>query len=276
MPELPEVETVKSGLASAIEGQVLSDVECRVGKLRWPVPEGFADRLRGRRLLRLSRRAKYILGHFDDQTVLLLHLGMSGRMTITDHRPALLQKHDHIIFTSANGKVVCFNDARRFGSVHLATTDSINSHPLIAGLGPEPLGNAFSGPVLAAALKGRKTAIKPTLLNQKLLAGVGNIYASEALFRAGISPRRMANSVSGQRAERLAQAIRHVLEDAIAAGGSSLRDHVQPSGELGYFQHAFNVYDRAGEPCPNAGCGRPLQRLVQTGRATFFCSNCQR
>lgn len=276
MPELPEVETVKSGLANAIEGQVISNVECRVGKLRWPVPDNFVDRLRGRRLVQLSRRAKYILAHFDDETILLLHLGMSGRMTISDGRPAELEKHDHIIFTAANGKVVRFNDARRFGSVHLATTATINAHPLIAGLGPEPLGNHFSGPVLAAALKGRRTAIKPTLLNQRLVAGVGNIYASEALFRAGISPRRLANSVAGQRAERLAQAIRTVLEEAIAAGGSSLRDHVQPNGELGYFQHAFKVYDRTDLPCPTPTCGRPLQRLVQTGRATFFCSNCQR
>lgn len=276
MPELPEVETVKNGLANSIEGQVISNVECRVAKLRWPVPENFVDVLRGRRLRQLTRRAKYILAHFDDETVMLLHLGMSGRMTIFDGRPAVLQKHDHIIFTAANGKVVCFNDARRFGSVHLATSATINAHPLIAGLGPEPLGNQFNGPVLAGALKGRKTAIKPTLLNQRLVAGVGNIYASEALFRAGISPRRLSHSIAGQRAERLAKAIRQVLEDAIAAGGSSLRDHVQPSGELGYFQHAFKVYDRAGLPCPTPGCRKPLKRMVQTGRATFFCSNCQR
>lgn len=276
MPELPEVETVKRGLATALEGRVLARVLCRTAKLRRPVPPDFAARLSGRRLLRLRRRAKYIIAEFDDGTAMLLHLGMSGRMTISAAAPAQFDKHDHLIFMAEGGPVVCFNDARRFGVVDLATTATIDAHPLLAGLGPEPLGNHFNGPVLAAGLRGRGTAIKPLLLDQRLVAGIGNIYASEALFRAGISPRRKGGSVTGGRADRLAVAIREVLEAAIRAGGASLRDHVQPNGELGYFQHAFQVYGRTGEACVNAGCGRPIQRLVQTGRTTFFCSNCQR
>ena len=232
------------------------------------MPPDFAARLSGRRLLHLRRRAKYIIAEFDDGTAMLLHLGMSGRMTISAAAPAQFDKHDHLIFMAEGGPVVCFNDARRFGVVDLATTATIDAHPLLAALGPEPLGNHFNGPVLAAGLRGRGTAIKPLLLDQRLVAGIGNIYASEALFRAGISPRRKGGSVTGGPRRSPGRGHSRGPRGGDCAGGASLRDHVQPNGELGYFQHAFQVYGRTGEAC-NTGCGRPIQRLVQTGRTTF-------
>lgn len=292
MPELPEVETVCRGLARVLEGRRLTRVEARRPDLRFPLPKDFAARLRGRTIERIRRRAKYMLFELDDGQVLIGHLGMSGRMRIMPgDREGELEPpgaHDHVIFATDDGTTVYFNDARRFGYFDLAPCTELEAHKYFANLGPEPLGNDFNGPALAAALKGKKTPIKAALLDQRVVAGIGNIYACEALHRAGISPRRLARSVQGARAERLASAVRAVLTDAIAAGGSSLRDHVQPDGELGYFQHAWRVYGREGAPCggsdaviaasgqSGAACGEPVRRLVQAGRSTFYCGVCQR
>jgi formamidopyrimidine-DNA glycosylase len=234
-----------------------------------------ARRLEGRRIETVGRRAKYLLFRMEGGTTLIAHLGMSGRMVILPpgDRPPY-DAHDHVVLETEDGDQVRFNDARRFGLMTLAATDLIDAHPLLASLGPEPLGNDFNGPALAAALAGKRTPIKAALLDQRVVAGVGNIYACEALHRAGISPRRLARTVQGGRAERLAGAVRAILSEAIDAGGSSLRDYVQASGELGYFQHAWAVYGREGEPCP--GCGRPVRRLAQSGRSTFYCASCQR
>ena len=276
MPELPEVETVRRGLVPVLEGRVLAKVEQRRPDLRWPIPKGFSKRLTGRRVLRLERRAKYLLWFMDDDTVMMLHLGMSGRVQISDARPAELDKHDHLVFTTDDGTVIRFNDARRFGMVDLAAATTIGDHKLLAALGPEPLGNAFSGPALSAALEGRRSPIKAALLDQRVVCGLGNIYVCEALHMSGISPLRLAANVQGTRSERLAAAIREVLGAAIEAGGSSLRDHKQVSGELGYFQHRFKVYDREDDPCPTSGCKGTVRRLVQSGRSTFYCASCQR
>lgn len=281
MPELPEVETTRRGLAMAFEGRRLVRVEARVPRLRFDVPADFAERLTGRRVTRLDRRAKYMLIHVDDGQVLIVHLGMSGRMRVfadvAEAGPP--EKHDHLEFETDAGILVRFNDARRFGFVDLTDAASLEDHALLRDLGPEPLGNAFSGPVLAAALAGRHSPIKAALLDQKNVAGLGNIYVCEALFRAGISPRRSAHTVQGARAERLVAAIRTVLDEAIAAGGSSLRDFRHADGELGYFQKHFSVYGREGEPCPAAMPGEPaciVRRIVQSGRSTFYCSRHQR
>ncbi|HEX6958629.1 MAG TPA: bifunctional DNA-formamidopyrimidine glycosylase/DNA-(apurinic or apyrimidinic site) lyase [Ferrovibrio sp.] len=281
MPELPEVETVCRGLAPHLEGRRLTRVEQRRPDLRFPLPENFAARLIGRRVDRIARRAKFILAHLDDGTVLLCHLGMSGRMVVSEGMTGPPEPHDHVIFETEDGAVIRFNDARRFGLMDLVPEAALAAHPMLAGLGPEPLGNAFNGPVLAAALKGKATPIKAALLDQRVVAGLGNIYASESLFWAGLSPRRLARTVQGARAERLASAIKRVLAEAIAAGGSSLRDYVQATGELGYFQHRWAVYDRAGERCPACDCmnGAAVQgirRIVQSGRATFYCARRQR
>ncbi|MCR9072281.1 MAG: bifunctional DNA-formamidopyrimidine glycosylase/DNA-(apurinic or apyrimidinic site) lyase [Alphaproteobacteria bacterium] len=276
MPELPEVETVMRGLATRLDGRVLADVEARRPDLRWPLPERMAARLTGRRVLGLRRRAKYILVDLDDGTSWMIHLGMSGRMLISDGPKPALDAHDHVVFRTDDGTWVRFNDARRFGMMDLWPTAEVERHKLLKGIGPEPLGNGFSGPALESALAGKHTPIKAALLDQKVVAGVGNIYACEALHRSGISPRRLALNVRGGRAERLADAVKAVLTEAIAAGGSSLRDHRQVSGELGYFQHTFRVYDRAGEGCPSPGCAGSVRRLVQSGRSTFYCPRCQR
>ncbi|MFT5488705.1 MAG: formamidopyrimidine-DNA glycosylase [Paracoccaceae bacterium] len=293
MPELPEVETVRRGLAEVMEGRRVERVEVRRHDLRIPVPDDFDQRLQGRTLEKLGRRAKYLVGEFDDGTVLLAHLGMSGRMIIETpddemqkpnpqkpgaftHDPGNHAKHEHIVFHVGNGTVIRFSDPRRFGLMTLTDRESFASHKLISHLGPEPTGEEFTGPVLAARLRGKKTPIKAALLDQRVVAGVGNIYACEALYAAGISPTRQAATVQGRRADRLATAIREVLDDAIAAGGSSLRDHVAPTGELGYFQHSFKVYGRTGEPCPGCDCGQSVQRIVQSGRSTFYCAKRQR
>ena len=287
MPELPEVETVRRGLAQAMEGRRIEHIEVRRRDLRFPVPEDFEQRLSGRTLLTLGRRAKYLVGTFDDDTVLLAHLGMSGRMVIEteqdrnmpgrfEHGTAAHDAHEHIVFRVGNGTIIRFSDPRRFGMMLLTDTQEYPSHRLIRHLGPEPTGEEFTGPVLAARLKGKKTPIKSALLDQRVVAGVGNIYACEALFDAGISPRRSAATVQGTRAARLADAVRAVLARAIEAGGSSLRDHVAPTGELGYFQHSFSVYGREGEPCPGCDCGKSIQRITQAGRSTFLCTKRQR
>lgn len=282
MPELPEVETVVRGLAAAVEGRRILSAQARRPDLRFPLPPDLAARLDGRRLTRIGRRAKYMLLELDDGTVMILHLGMSGRLLIMngtgDATP--LGPHDHVIFEFEGGTQVRFNDVRRFGMLDLVAAEALAAHRLLRDLGPEPLGNDFNGPALAASLKGRRTPIKAALLDQRTVAGLGNIYVCEALFRARISPKRLAATVQGGRAEALANAVKSVLSDAIASGGSSLRDYVQPSGELGYFQHSWAVYGREGERCPGCGCDLArtggIGRIVQSGRSTFYCSRRQR
>jgi formamidopyrimidine-DNA glycosylase len=278
MPELPEVETVCRGLAPHLEGRRLVRVDQLRKRLRIPFPKGFVKKLEGRRVERVGRRAKYILVTLDDGQVLIIHLGMSGRMTVTPAPGGAPPpgKHDHVVFEADDGGVVMFNDVRRFGLMTLTRADGLENHKLLRELGPEPLGNSFSGAYFSAVLSGRRTPIKAALLDQKVVAGVGNIYASEALHLSGISPRRLAAGVAGVRAERLATAVRDVLRAAIAAGGSSLRDYVQADGELGYFQHNFSAYGREGEACTRPGCGGTIRRIVQSGRSTFFCGGCQR
>lgn len=276
MPELPEVETVMRGLAPRFEGRKLTLVEARRPDLRWPLPENFAGRLTGRRVLGLRRRAKYILVDLDDGTSWLIHLGMSGRILLSDGPPPEPLPHDHVIVGTDDGCWMRYNDARRFGMMDLWPTGAVAEHRLLKDLGPEPLGNAFSAETLQRAVAGRHSPIKAVLLDQRVVAGIGNIYACEALHRAGVSPKRLALNVRGARADALAQAVGAVLTEAIAAGGSSLRDHRQTSGELGYFQHTFRVYDREGEPCPTEVCRGSVRRLVQAGRSTFYCPACQR
>ncbi len=281
MPELPEVETVMRGLAARLAGRVIQQATLNRADLRWPIPPNLAARLTGARVLGLSRRAKYIFVRLDGGDSVLLHLGMSGRMNISrlglaDPLPVL---HEHLVLITEDGWRIALVDPRRFGSLDLLPTAEESSHRLLAGLGPEPLGNAFTSETLSAALAGRRTPIKAALLDQRVVAGLGNIYVCEALYRARISPRRLAASVAGARAARLVPAIRATLTEAIAAGGSSLRDYVQPTGELGYFQHAWKVYGRAGEPCEACpgppACGG-IARIVQSGRSTFFCPKVQR
>ncbi|MCB1366277.1 MAG: bifunctional DNA-formamidopyrimidine glycosylase/DNA-(apurinic or apyrimidinic site) lyase [Rhodobacteraceae bacterium] len=285
MPELPEVETVRRGLLGAMEGKLIARAETRREGLRWPFPDRMAERLSGRRVIALRRRAKYILADLDSGETLLVHLGMSGRMLIGEARAApgefhhahpAPEKHDHVIFDMEGGARVTFNDARRFGMMDLCATDAVETHPLLAKLGPEPLGNAFSEPYLADALKSRNTPVKSALLDQHLVAGLGNIYVCEALWRAGISPVRKASALSRQRAAALVPVIRAVLGEAIESGGSSLQDYRQADGELGYFQHKFAVYDREGETCKTHGCGGEIHRITQAGRSTYYCRRCQR
>ncbi|MEE8544357.1 MAG: bifunctional DNA-formamidopyrimidine glycosylase/DNA-(apurinic or apyrimidinic site) lyase [Alphaproteobacteria bacterium] len=276
MPELPEVETVCRGLAARLEGRTLVRVEQRRPDLRIPFPPRFAARLTGRRVERIGRRGKYILAFLEGGLVLIAHLGMSGRLTLSEAPAPAPGAHDHVILETDDGTIVTFRDHRRFGLMTLCDEAQLESHPLIAGLGPEPLGNEFNGPALSRALDGRRTSIKAALLDQRVVAGLGNIYVCEALYRARVSPRRLARSVPGARAERLARAVREVLADAIAAGGSSISDYVQADGELGYFQHHFAVYGRNGERCPGCDCSGAVRRLVQGGRSTFYCPARQR
>lgn len=276
MPELPEVETVCRGLQPVFEGRRLERVIQRRPDLRFPLPEGFGQRLTGKRVEAVNRRAKYIMVRIEGGDVLLWHLGMSGRVVMFPENPPPHEKHDHIEFLTDAGFTVRFNDARRFGFMDLVAANDLATHPMLAKIGPEPLSDDFNADVLAARLKGKSTPIKAALLDQRVVAGIGNIYASEALFRAGISPKRLARTVQGGRAEKLAASIKDVLNRAIAAGGSTLRDHRQPNGELGYFQHAFEVYDRAGQPCPGCDCGGAIRQIVQAGRSTFYCAARQR
>ena len=277
MPELPEVETVRRGLEPVLEGSRLIRVQARRPDLRFPLPKDFQTRLEGRRVSGIGRRAKYLLVALDGPDTLMIHLGMSGRIRIHRGPPPPPEPHDHVDFATAAEATIRFHDPRRFGFMDLIPTETLFDHPLLASLGPEPLDNAFDGPGLAARLRGKKTSIKAALMDQRVVAGLGNIYVSESLFRAGISPKRTAATVQGGRAEKLAQAIRAVLNDAIAAGGSSLRDHRQPSGGLGYFQHRFAVYGRDGEACPGCTCAeKAIRSIVQGGRATYFCPTRQR
>ncbi len=275
MPELPEVETVRRGLALKISGRTILRAELRRQDLRRPFPPDLARRLDGARIGALARRGKYILIELDTDGLLLLHLGMSGRVTAGNaEEPAA--PHDHVLLTLDDGTVVRFNDARRFGTLDYLKRGEERHHPLLAGLGPEPLEPGFDGAYLATRLAGKLTPLKAALLDQRVVAGLGNIYVCEALYRARLSPRRLAGSVGSGRAERLAAAIRAVLTEAIEAGGSSLRDYVQVDGELGYFQHRWAVYGHEGEPCPGCDCAEGVRRIVQSGRSTFFCAKRQR
>jgi formamidopyrimidine-DNA glycosylase len=277
MPELPEVETVVRGLASRMTGRRIARLDLHRADLRWPIPRGLRRKVEGREIAEVARRAKYILIRLDDDGVLLLHLGMSGRLLVVDARDAAPRElHDHVVFTLDDGTRVRFNDQRRFGVLDYVRKGALSSHPLLRELGPEPLDPGFTGEMLAAALSGKRTPLKAALLDQQVVAGLGNIYVSEVLYHAGLSPRRLARTVTLARARRLVLAIREVLERAIAAGGSSLRNYVQASGELGYFQQQWAVYGREGEPCPGCDCGSGIRRIVQSNRSTFYCVKRQR
>ncbi len=295
MPELPEVETVRRGLQPAMEGARIDSVELRRPDLRFPFPPNFAERLTGGQIVGIGRRAKYLLLETTTAPLLISHLGMTGSFRVEDsasartpgtfhHERSKAEAHDHAVFqiTSKDGTArrVTFNDPRRFGFMLFANADG--SHPMLDNLGVEPTGNALNGSVLAGLMQGKQAPLKAALLDQTLIAGLGNIYVSEALWRAQLSPRRAAgtivkrNGAPTERAALLADAVRAVIDDALRAGGSSLRDYVHTDGSLGYFQHRFAVYDREGEPCPRAGCGGTIRRIVQSGRSTFYCPVCQR
>ena len=277
MPELPEVETVVRGLAGRMTGRRIARLDLHRRDLRWPIPRGLRRKAEGRRIEAVRRRAKYILIHLDDGGVLLMHLGMSGRLTVAgpgDRTPRA--PHDHAVFTLDDGTRIRFNDQRRFGVLDYLRETALDEHPLLCELGPEPLDPGFTPEVLAKALTGKRTPLKAALLDQQVVAGLGNIYVSEVLFEAGLSPRRLARTVTLERAHRLVAAIRAVLERAIAAGGSSLRNYVQTSGELGYLQHQWAVYGKEGEPCPACDCGGGIRRIVQSNRSTFYCVKRQR
>ena len=283
MPELPEVETVRRGLAPVMEGHVIARASVNRPDLRWPFPPRMAERLTGRRVQALRRRSKYILADLDSGETLLIHLGMSGRMLVSGdplgvfvHDHPAPEKHDHVVLEMETGARITFNDPRRFGAMDLMDSATAEGHKLLAALGPEPLGNDFNEPHLVAALHGRNTRIKAALLDQHIVAGLGNIYVCEALYRARIHPARKAGRISARRVAALVPIIREVLADAISAGGSSLRDFRQADGELGYFQHSFDVYGREGHPCRTPGCEAQIKRIVQSGRSSFYCPSCQR
>ena len=283
MPELPEVETVRRGLAPVMEGRVIAAAQVNRPDLRWPFPPRMAERLTGARVEQLRRRSKYILADLSTGETLLIHLGMSGRMLVSGdplgrfvHDHPAPEKHDHVVFDMEGGARITFNDPRRFGAMDLMATDGAEAHKLLAVLGPEPLGNDFHEDHLVAAFRGKMTPVKAALLDQGIVAGLGNIYVCEALFRAGIHPGRRAGRIGAARVAGLVPVIRQVLDEAIAAGGSSLRDFRQADGELGYFQHAFDVYGREGGACRRPGCDGTIRRIVQSGRSSFFCAQCQR
>jgi formamidopyrimidine-DNA glycosylase len=291
MPELPEVETVRRGLAPAMEGARFMRVEARRRDLRWPLPKDFAKRLQGHTVEGLGRRAKYLLADLSSGDVLVMHLGMSGSFRVSHdgsegkiakyhHETSKSAAHDHVVFHMSNGATVTFNDPRRFGSMKLVARAKLEQEPLLRSLGPEPLGNEFDAAMLAKACAGKKTSLKAALSDQRVVAGLGNIYVCEALYRARLSPKRPASTIAERngkpnaRAVALVDAIKAVLHDAIKAGGSSLRDHRRADGSLGDFQLNFQVYDREGEPCPR--CKGKVKRIVQTGRSSFYCPSCQK
>jgi formamidopyrimidine-DNA glycosylase len=288
MPELPEVETVRRGLEPILVGNDFARVEQRRADLRFPLPQKFAERLAGRKVEALDRRAKYLLARLDDGEVLVMHLGMTGRFSIDSANGARIQataeipKHEHIVFHLGDGTAIRYTDARRFGYMDLVPADALKRHALFKGLGVEPLSDDFTPARFASRLKGKATSIKAALVDQRLIAGVGNIYACEALHRARISPLRLAGTMATstgkptKKAGALVDSVKAVLEGAIRAGGSSLRDYNQADGRLGRFQHRFKVYGREGKPCPRKGCGGTVRRIVQGGRSTFYCPNCQR
>ncbi len=293
MPELPEVETVRRGLQPAMEGARITKAEVRRKDLRFPFQKDFVARLEGQRVIGLGRRAKYLIADLASGDVLLMHLGMSGSFRVINddngHIPGRFhharnedRAHDHVIFHMSSGTAIVFNDPRRFGYMKIVARERIEEEPLMKGLGPEPLGNEFDADMLARACANRKTSLKAALLDQRVVAGLGNIYVCEALFRAHLSPRRLAATLATKKggttdhARRLVEAIHDVLNQAIKAGGSSLRDHRQTTGELGYFQHSFQVYDREGEKCHTKGCDGIVRRFNQNGRSTFWCPKCQK
>ena len=283
MPELPEVETVRAGLEPVIVGQIIERADIRRADLRWPFPERMQERLEGASIKRLGRRSKYLLADLSTGETLLMHLGMSGRILVQGaavgafcHPITPLEKHDHVVLDFDGGARLVFNDSRRFGAMDLCSSAEIEKHRLLRSLGPEPLGNSLNAEYLMATLKGRTGAIKAVLLDQRIIAGLGNIYVCEALWRAGISPTRKAGRVSRSRIETLTLAIRDVIRDAIVAGGSSLRDYRQADGELGYFQHSFAAYGREGEKCANPECSAQIRRIEQSGRSSYYCPKCQR
>jgi formamidopyrimidine-DNA glycosylase len=293
MPELPEVETIRRGLQPAMEGASLVKVEARRNDLRFPLQKDFVARLEGQIVTGLGRRAKYLIADLGSGDVLLMHLGMSGSFRVLrkggDQTPGQFHHprgqdhvHDHVVFHMSSGATVVFNDPRRFGYMKVIARNAIDDEPLLQGLGPEPLGNAFDAAMLARSCANKKTSLKAALLDQRVVAGLGNIYVCEALFRAHLSPRRLAATLATRKAgptdhaRRLVSAIHAVLNQAIRAGGSSLRDHRQTSGELGYFQHSFQVYGREGEKCQTAGCVGIVSRFTQNGRSTFWCPKCQK
>jgi formamidopyrimidine-DNA glycosylase len=293
MPELPEVETVRRGLQPVMEGFRIVKMEVRRKDLRFPFQPDFVARLAGQTVTGLGRRAKYLMADLASGDVLLMHLGMSGSFRVVKdddasapgqfHHPRGKDgAHDHVVFHMSSGAAIVFNDPRRFGYMKIIARGAIDDEPLLSGLGPEPLGNEFDASMLARSCANKKTSLKAALLDQRVVAGLGNIYVCEALFRAQLSPRRLAATLATKKAEptdhakRLVTAIHAVLNQAIKAGGSSLRDHRQTSGELGYFQHSFQVYDREGEKCQTAGCGGIVKRFTQNGRSTFWCPKCQK
>jgi formamidopyrimidine-DNA glycosylase len=293
MPELPEVETVRRGLEPAMQNARFAKVEVHRGDLRWPLAKDFVQRLQGKTVTGLGRRAKYLLADLSSGDVLLMHLGMSGSFHVFQesgdeklaryyHERAQHAAHDHVVFHMSSGAIVTFNDPRRFGSMKIVARGKLDAEPLLNRLGPEPLGNAFDAAMLAQACKGKKTSLKAALSDQRIVAGLGNIYVCEALHRARLSPKRMASTIAdragapNERAERLVEAIKAVLNAAIKDGGSSLRDHRLTDGELGMFQHNFRVYGREGEKCRTPGCRGTVKRIVQNGRSTFYCPVCQK
>jgi len=293
MPELPEVETVRRGLEPAMAGQRLILVEQRRKDLRFPFPARFKERLEGQRVTGLSRRAKYLVLDLSSQEALIMHLGMSGRFTVEmgdktskpgdfHHETTGTSPHDHVVFHLENGARITYNDPRRFGFMDLVPSASLAESKHFKAMGIEPLGNELDGPLIQTLFTDKKAPLKAALLDQRLIAGLGNIYVCEALHRSGLSPKRLAGTLSGNRglmkgkAELLATTIRDVLTEAVQAGGSSLRDYAQTDGSLGYFQHRFRVYDREGEKCPMVSCSGAIERIVQSGRSTFYCRTCQK
>ena len=283
MPELPEVETVLRGIEPTMTGYKIDQLILNRPDLRWPFPGGMAERVSGAKVLGLRRRSKYILADLDSNETLLIHLGMSGRILVSgdplgnfvrDHPP--IEKHDHVIFSMENGARITFNDPRRFGAMDLLDTALGDAHPLLRNIGPEPFGNEFQEDYLVNILKKKNSPIKSALLDQRIIAGLGNIYVCEVLFRAGISPKKLVGKISAKRTAPMVAIIRDVLGEAIQAGGSTLRDFRHSDGELGYFQHTFKVYGREDEACTNTDCDAKIKRIVQSGRSSFYCPKCQR